>query len=347
MPLLALDSFDAPLQWAALDPALAPSGEIALTPLNTAHPFAASTGAMEAQISSAAIGHRISLATPATDLNALEDLALWVRSASSLGTSPGADFLMRIELGSVAMPIGAPGNDWHRYVGPLSGQGWSYLRFALDDLPAAVRAAVTEIAIIVDAVSSSHTVVFDALEAQIRRTVDDLETSLLGLLDGQFLIGGVPVPAVIPPDAPANPANPFFRIEPIRSTPCHERAVETGSRSDFTDSGYRIRPTPEPWDYFYAIDAVASTRAQVAQMLDFLAFTLDQHGRLPIGNRALRMDPVDASVAQPAADIADNRHFIRVNAWVERGPSITVAPTQDFQINLEALEPVLADGDAP
>ena len=345
LPFTVLDDFAAPLQWSALDPLSAPSTEILLSAVDSAHPQAAAPGAMRADIASGASGHRLQLDIAATDLSAFDDLTLWARSRSRAGTTPGADFLLRLELGSAALPIGAPGNDWHRYLAPLGGNDWHYLRFALDDLPDAVRSALTSVRITVAATSTGHALHLDGLEAQTRRAVGDAETAMLALLDGQLMLNGTPVPAAIPPDTVANPAQPFFRLEPVRSAPSPKRALDAGDRSDFTADGYRLRPAPEPWDLFYAIACEAPSRNEAAQMLDHLSDLFGRHGWLRSGNRAFRVDAVDSATAQPAATADDDRRFVRVSAWVNRGAGSVVVPANDVTLSLDVQAPA-ADGGA-
>jgi hypothetical protein len=334
LPFLALDGFDAPLQWAALDVADAPSAQIVLSPVLQGHPQAVTAGAMQVEILGGAAGHRLQLDLPATDLSAFTDLTFWARSDSVTGSDPGAEYRLLLQLGSIALPIGAPGNDWQRYVAPLGGVGWSYLRFLLDDLPAAARSAVTEIAITVEAIDGTHTLWLDALEAQARRSSSDAEAAMLAMLDGQLDIGGNPVPAMVAPDAPAAPAEPFFRIEPLRSAPSPMRAVESGSYTDFDANGYRQRPAPEPWDLYYAIDCEAPTRAEAVQLHDFLLGHFGRNGWLRTGNRALRIDVVDGALAQPGVEVADHRRFLRIGAWIDRGAITAVVPANDVELAL-------------
>lgn len=343
MPFLALDSFDAPLQWTALDAADAPSAEIVLSAVPQSHPQAEAAGAMQVEILNGAAGHRLQLDLPATDLSAFTDLTLWARSEAVTGFDAGAAFRLRLELGSAALPIGALGNDWHRYLAPLGGAGWSYLRFLLDDLPAAIRSAVTTVAITVEAVESAHLLWFDALEAQTREPVADAEAAMLTILDGQLSVGGNAVPAAIVPDTAANPAQPWFRIEPLRSTPSPQRALDSGSYTDFTANGYRLRPAPEPWDLFYAIDSEASTRAETVQLHDFLLNRFGQSGWLHSGNRTFRLDTVEGALAQPGVEVPDHRRFLRIGIWVERGAVTAVVPANDVELAL-ALKPSGASG---
>ncbi|MEO6218619.1 MAG: hypothetical protein ABIO86_21515 [Sphingomonas sp.] len=338
MPFLTLDSFDAPLQWTALDAADAPSAQIVLSAVPQGHPMAVATGAMQVEISGGAAGHRLERALPATDLSSYTDLTFWACSDSITGSEPGADYRLRLELGSAALPIGAPGNDWHRYVAPLGRVGWSYLRFLLDDLPPAARAAVTTFSITVEAIDGPHMLRLDALEAQARQPSSDAEAAMLAMLDGQLDVGGNPVPAVIAPDAAAAPAEPFFRIEALRSAPSPRRAVESGSYSDFDANGYRLRPAPEPWDLFYAVDCVAQTRAEAVQLHDFLLARLGRNGWVQSGNRAFRIDSVDGALAQPGVEIPDHRRFLRIGAWIERGAITAVVPANDVALAL-ALKP--------
>lgn len=344
MPFVTLDRFEGPLQWAAFDAADAPSSEI-LCSLAPDGPPRAASGAMQVALSGAAAGHRLERAIPAIDLSPYTDLTLWVRSDAAAGATPGASFRLRLELGSFALAIGAPGNSWHRYLAPLDGRGWHYLRFLLEDLPPALRSAVATVAITVEATEGAHMLWLAAIEAQQRQPTADVEEGLLAALDGALQLGGNPVEAVIAPDTTAAPAEPHFRIEAVRTALSPKRAVAAGSPTDFTATGYRWRPPPEPWDLYYAIACNAPTRAEAAPLHDFLLARFGQSGWLQTGNRALRIESVEGVVAQPGIEAPDHRRFLRVGAWVERGPITAVVPANDVALAL-ALKPATNGGGA-
>lgn len=334
MPFLSLDSFAAPLQWAAFDAANNPSGQIVLTVSADGHPQAATADAMRLAIGSGAGGHVVRRTIPATDLSTFSDLTLWAQADSSAGQNPNAEFRLRLALGSAALPIGDPGNTWHRYLVLPRAGSWNYLQFELDDLPPGVRSALTTIELSVAAIGAAHELRLDGLEIQTRAMVADAEAALLATFDGQFTLGGNLVPAVIAPDLAANPAQAHLKLESTRSVRNGQRALGSGSRSDYTDDSYRLRGTPEPWDLYYAIEAAGAPAADLAQLRDFVIGQVYPNGWLRLGNRAWRFDPVDRTLVDPEAAEIDDRLYLRIAGWADAGSATTVRPANDVTLEV-------------
>lgn len=273
---------------------------------------------------------------PATDLSEFDDLTVWHRSDVGEMSHVGDGLRLRLALGSAALPIGAPGNDWGRYfIGARAGH-WSYLTAALDDLPAAVRTALTTIELqVVSTDGAPHQVWLDGLEALAAQMVTDSDAALLTQLDGQLQLGGNAVPAVIVPDAPAGPAQPVIRLRPYETVRSTARWMTGSRRTDYTDAGHRLRPLPEAWDLFYAIECDAVTRAEQAAMVDFVVGRLGTVGWLPVGNRAFRIDQIDAD--EDAEDVLIAPHVLRyrIGAFAERAPMLPSVPVADLEIEAD------------
>lgn len=332
MPFASLDTFAAPLQWAAFDAASNPSIQIALAAETAAHPQASTADSMRAEFGSSAVGHVLRRTFAALDLSEFADLTLWARSSSRAGADPGSALRLRLELGSAALPIGAPGNSWHRYLFLPQPNAWSYLQFALDDLPAAVRDAVTMIEIAVVDCDSACSLQLDGLEAQSRTLAADAQETLLNIFDGKLVLGGTPVPAVIAPDAVPFPAQPHFLLTLAKSAPSPKRALGAGVRSDYTDEGYRVRGISEPWDLFYGIGFGDADAANAVQLRDFATSRYGVSSWLAIGNRAWRIEPVDSAQVVPDAADADPLLYLRIAAWTDRSGSTAVRAANDVTL---------------
>lgn len=334
MPIQGLDDFAAPLQWAAFDAAEVPSALITLNVASVGHPHAVASDSMTITVNAGAAGHVFRRALPPTSLTDAQELALWARADQPIGTAADAPVRVRLELGSAALPVGDPANLWHRYLSVPTARDWAYQRFALDDLAPAVRSAVTSISVTIANSDVAATLAIDGLEAHRRTLFSDCEAALTALLHNRLTIAATPVPAVLAPDLPANAALPHFVVSRVKASPNALRAQGCGTRSDFTDAGYRLRPAPEPWDIHYAIDSRAGTAADVALLNDFLGTQLDDGGWLRIGNRAWRMDIVDWATVMPDMAVTDNRLLLRIAGWQDRGAGTAVRPADEVVLGI-------------
>ena len=134
---------------------------------------------------------------------------------------------------------------------------------ALDDLPAAVRGAVTQIRLTCLDASASFALDLDRITALHPELLADVDAALVDRLGGRVELGNRIVPAVVDP-APA-PTAPFFRLTSYGARPAPERSPAAGVRTDFTGQGFSIRPPSVPFDLLYAVDAVTDDRADAAQ----------------------------------------------------------------------------------
>ncbi len=333
MPNLSIDDFAIPAAWVPLDAANLPSAEIVATPSTTTHPFATDPAALSVDVLSGAAGHILQRSIPPVDLSAFDELTLWFRCDTALTGTPLDLFRPRIALGSAALPIGAPGNDWLRYLICEVGGGWSYALLALDDLDPLVRGALDTIEVQIAVTDGAHRLVLDGLAASASAMIADLDAALLARLDGQLVLPGGPVPAAIEPAPP--PANqPAIRLIQYE-TERNERRAHDGLRpTDFTDTGHRLRPAPVPWDIFYRINFIADARAELAAMQDFVVTALGPRDWLPVGNRALRIEQVDQ--VGPDDALIDTPYLrYRASAWAEAGPPIIVEPVTATQIDMD------------
>ena len=247
---------------------------------------------MTVRVAEGAEGHRVERARAALDLSAFDDLELWVRSDRVADGSDARPFFFELRLGSAALAAGAPANTWSRLIPVAVADAWQAVPLALDDLPATVRSALTEIRFTCVDASAPFTLHLDAIAAITPELLADVDAALVARLGGRVRIDGVLAPAVVEP-AQA-PASPHFRIRnyAVRTVP--ERSPSGGNRTDHTEQGFSIRPAGVPVDLFYAIDAVADERADATALLELALAELTPRSTLEVAGRPATVDWIDA-----------------------------------------------------
>ena len=108
---------------------------------------------------------------------------------------------------------------------------------ALDDLPVAIRGAVTQVALFVLPGAGNLTVWLDDLRAANPQMVVDADTALVAALDGGISIGGTPVPAILVVPGVAAPAAPFIGIVHYAMTPADILGGQPQRSADHTVAG--------------------------------------------------------------------------------------------------------------
>jgi hypothetical protein len=296
------------------------------------YPGAASATSLGVTIGGAAIGHRLRRVLPAVDLTAFDRLVFWFRSDVALAGLATDALQVRLRLGSSAMPLDAIGNVWGRYVLGQRGAVWHYVTLGLADLPAAIRSAVRQIEWVVTANDgSAHQLWLDGLMVATPRLTGDVDAALMQHLDGVLLIGGASVPAQIAP-APAI-AQPFIRATQYLAHRARDRDPIGLRRHERDDTGLLIWPEPQAWDLSYRFDPVATSRADMGAMLDFLAARFERR-QLPVGNRTFRIEKSDAWVEDDEALPVPPMRYM-VAAWSETGTSRRESPVTSTQLQFD------------
>jgi hypothetical protein len=286
---VVLDDLSDLTLWKARTPGGAASNEVSIEP-GTVSPINGHT--MTIRASSSAEGHRVERTVPAVDLTRLADLALSVRSDRSADGSEGRPFYLELRLGSAALAIGVNGNDWHRLIPLAQANVWQPVLMALDDLPTQVRSGLTQIRFSCVEAAIPFTATLNAILAVKDELLRDVDAALRDRLDGKLELANAAVPALVEP-AQA-PSEPFFRVRNYSAAPAPERSPSSGTRTDFTERGFSIRPPSVPFDLFYAVEAVAGARADAATMLEFALAELTPRATLPVNGRPLTVESVDA-----------------------------------------------------
>jgi hypothetical protein len=275
--------------WAARTPTGAASAAITLA----RSPAARLAGpALRIEVGPDATGHRIERSLGPLDLSPFDDLELWVRGDRAADGTDGRPFYLELRLGSAALAVAASGNAWQRLIPVASAEAWQAVPLALDDLPAAVRGAVTQVRLTCLDASAPFTLDLDRITALHPQLLADVDAALVDRLGGRVELGNRIVPAVVDP-APA-PTAPFFRLTSYGARPAPERSPAAGVRTDFTGQGFSIRPPSVPFDLLYAVDAVTDDRADAATLLEYVLSELAPRSVLDVAGRPLTVDWVEA-----------------------------------------------------
>jgi hypothetical protein len=302
---LVIDDLGDIAAWRARTPGGAASSELAVE-AGTMVRLGAPTLRIAGTI--AASGHRAERTFGAVDLTGLDDLRLWIRSDRPADGSAARPFFLEVRLGSGQLAVGAQGNGWHRLLPVPSAGVWHAVPLALDDLPAAVRTAASAIRLTCVDAGAPFVVHLAALVAARDEMLADADAALAGRLDAKVEVGGVSAPAIVEPDAAPNP--PFLRVRNYGVRPAPERSPSGGSRTDYTEHGFSIRPPSLPFDVLYEVEAVADSRGDAATMLEFVLRELTPLSTLDAGGRPLTVEwieppplSLDATPAHPTVHL--------------------------------------------
>lgn len=330
MPQLVIDDFSDATRWDAFQPDDTPSAELAAADDAEHHRYLPDATSMRVQASAAADQHYLQRTLGPLDLSAFPELRLWYRATAPSDGTPERPFRLRLQLGSAALPVGAPGNGWHRYLAaPAPGQ-WHFVRMEMDDLDPQVRGALTTLRLTAADAEGGWTVWLDDLAATRPAMIADVDQGLLDLLHERLVIGGTAVPAQVFVPGAAAPAEPWVRLVNYKVDFADRRADPRRPRTDFTDTGYRLRGESVAYDLYYRVEGTTTDRGEQAEMLQFVLDTLGHRGELLAGGVPLPLErvpwPPEEEPAQGAA-----LHY-RVAARLERGAHQHVSPVLESTV---------------
>jgi hypothetical protein len=335
VPQLVIDDFANATLWAAFDPASAPSAEIVLAADTVHRGYLPDATSLRLETSSSALGHFVTRTLGPLDMSNFSELRFWYRATRPADGTPLRPFQLRLQLGSVALPIGAPGNDWHRYLPAAPASGWQFVRVALDDLNPLVAGAVTAVRFTCVDATVPFTTWLDDLIACRPEIIADVDDALLGLLNGVLNIGG-PVPARVHVDGATPPPVPWLRLIHYEAAYSDIRTTSRRPRTDFTDTGYRVRPEAVAYDLYYRVEAATSDRVQQTTMLEFVMDTLGHRRTLLVNGTPLPLDRVpDLPVVDDLPTLLSLRY--RVATLQERGPQQHVLPVLEPRLAVDML----------
>jgi len=245
-------------------------------------------------------GHYLERAGPATDLTGLTDLLLWIRCDRLADGTTDHPLFLQVKLGSAAMTVDAPANSWLRLVPVTQAGVWQPVPISLGDLPVGVRGAVTTLRLTCLDAGTGWSADLDAILAVRPEMLADADAALIARLNRRLELDGNPVPAFLVPLSAAAPQLPAFRISNYDVQPDRATSPTEGPRTDYTGSGFTIRPPATVYQIHYAVEALAEDRATAATMLGFALSELSPTSLLLGAGRAMTVDWIDApSTAAP------------------------------------------------
>lgn len=335
MSHLVIDDLGDLTAWTARTPAGGASTAITIEPGPGPRPL---EPGMTIRATADSENHRVERALAPADLTSFADLELWVLSDRAADSSDAKPLFLELRLGSAALAIGAPGNPWHRLIPIATADTWQFVPLALDDLPPAVREAVTAIRFTCVDASVPFALSLGSLRAVSAQLLGDIDAALLDRIGGKLELSDAPVPAVVEPEA--EPDQPFFRVRNYAVRPAPERSPSTGTRTDYTGSGFSIRPASVPFDLFYAIEAATSTRADAAALLEFALAEFTPRSTLDVAGRQLTVEWADPPPLALPAIQGQPSVYLRVStsqrALAARDPAVPPFNRVDVEVDSRA-----------
>jgi hypothetical protein len=297
MSALGIESMNDASQWSALQgDAVTPSIDFSISNELQVFRFGPDRVSGRVQATTAASSHLLRRSLGPFDLSGYDELRLALHSDRTADGTSGAPFFLELRLGSAALGVDGPANSWQRYL-PVGRQNvWENHSFALVDLDPAVRSALTVLQLRCVDSSRAFRVYIDDVTATRGEMIADVDTALLARLHEAFELGGTPVPAdVVLAGSSVVPMVPAIRLLHYATHFSNERTNQSESRADFNDGGYRLRGPSVAYDLFYAVEALATTRADQARILDFVLRTLGPRGILSVAGDELPLELVTPS----------------------------------------------------
>lgn len=336
MPILALDALMPLPGWQALQAdGVTPSPALAIAEDLLSGTPSGDGRSLTLAFDTTALDHIARCTIPAVDLDGFDELRLVFRCDRS-AASPQ---FLELRLGSAALPVGSPGNTWHRRVPVAGADRWDVVRFSLSDLPAAVRGALNVLQLqCIDAARSFEFRIDQALAVR-QSMLADIEQALFARLHQQATLLGVPVPAELLVAGDPWPATtPCIAIVPLEVRHSPDRSVGSAQRCDFVATGYRIRQAPTAYEASFALEPVAGTRIEQAQLMDFLLHAVPPRGSLRVAANDLSMETQPPPALESTSHLAPaprQRLYCRVVAWLDGGAPSLVQPVEGLvtQIN--------------
>jgi hypothetical protein len=341
MPVQTLPNVDLLAGWQALQAdGVTPSTTLTVAQDSTTPTPSGDTRSVRIDLTTGALNHIARRSGAAQDLSQHDELRLVAGTDSPVAHPP----VLELRLGSAALAIGAPGNTWHRRLPPMTA-GWELIRFSLDDLPAAVRGALTVIELrCVDDARDVRLRIDEALAVR-SAMVFDTEQALLNRLHNQLVLNAAPVPALLTVAGAVLPAAPWpcIVIMSLGLRLAQERSTGQARRCDFTSTGYRLRPAPAAYEVIFGLEPLAATRTEQSAITDWLLWALPVQGTLRVGGQALSFEQLtDSPVRLEVPFVRVPRQWLTCRAWAwrETGPTTPVRPAEDLITTVDWKEPV-------
>lgn len=327
MSALVIESFADVAAWTSRDAQGGASTSVRITADGPVRLPGLSAPGATVVVDAGASGHAVQRSGNAVDLRAFSDLQLWVRSARVADGTAARPLFAEVRLGSAAMPISSQANNWRRLIPIDQAAVWQPAPMSLDDLPDAVRHSLTTIRITCLDGSTAWRLDVDAILAVRPELLADADSALLARLDNTLSLDGAPVPALLTPFSGPAPASPYLRISNYDVRPDRATSPTVPVRTDYTETGYVLRPPASVFELDYAVEALVTDRASAARMLQHVLAQLTPTSRLLGGGRLMTVDWVDQPATAAPPVIAPPADHPVVHLRVRAGQPAT-APAQ-------------------
>lgn len=312
MSHLLLDAFDDAAPWSAFEAdGVTPSAALGLSIDTQVFHLGedAASGRIDAAVE--ALGHFLRRSFVAVDLSQHDELRFWLRASRAADGTPERPFFLELRAGSAALPIGDPQNTWQRFLPVAKPGAWELACLALDDLPAAVRGALTRLELRCTHAAQPFTCHLDDLAAVREEMIGDVEAALVARLDGRLSLAGAPVVAQVASAGVAAPAAPYIRIALVEIRTGGDRPRPGEVRRDYSGLSYRIAAAANEYDLTYDIDAVTTERAHTTRILEFVLASLAPRAQLAVAGRPGLLDWLPIERSNLAEDLDDDRVRLR------------------------------------
>ena len=267
MSLLVIDPATDATPWQAK----APDGSASTLLHIRAAPAPPAATALTIDAAAGATGHFIERTLPApVDLTNFTDIQVWLtsdRQATGTATQP---FFLELRIGSNAAAINTPANQWHRYLPATQSHARELALMSVDDLPVQAKTAVTTVRVTCVDGTAPFICRIERITALTEQILADIDAALKARLDGKIAADGLPVPALIAELGAVLPNPPYLRITQFDVRAADERSPQVPTRSDYTDSGFRLRPPRATFDALYEVECISDARATEAAALTYL-----------------------------------------------------------------------------
>ena len=166
------------------------------------------------------------------------------------------------------MPIGSPGNTWHRLLPVSRSDTWETVKLSIDDLPGAIANAVTLIQLRCISDDPPFIANIDDLTAVLPEMIADSSRAVVSRLGG-IVVGGAAVPCSVRSPSEPVPIAPALDVLNLDVQFAPSRVRDARIARDYTDGGgLRLVPVGDPYDLTYSITPISNTGDQNAGMIE-------------------------------------------------------------------------------
>jgi hypothetical protein len=303
MSALVIEPMNNAALWTALQAdGITPSAQLSIADDNVIFGRGADGVSQRITATGSALGHLLRRSIGPLDISGFSEIRLSIRSGRR-ASSTDVPFFLELRLGSAALPIGNPGNTWHRLLPVINQDRWETVKLSLDDLPAGVSGALTVIQLVCVSAGPPFTANIDDLSAVQPEMIVDTSRVLEDRLSG-IVVGGLAIPAVVRSAGEPVPVAPALDVvnTDVQFAPARMRDTET-VRDYTNDGGVTLAPLGDPYDLYYSITPLSTASDQHAGMIEAVLQRIGPFDELDVDGDAL---PVEAlwlpRIDRPAGD---------------------------------------------